>query len=56
MFKFNVTEGSISSDNPVPMDVFLSLLIRGVSETTWLYFFMDKELLYIDLKLGTQTK
>ena len=56
--KFNVTEDSVSSINHIPTDVFLprNHLQRAGVKLLPPYFFLDRELPFIDLKLGTHTK
>ena len=56
--KFSVTEASVSSINPNLTDVFgprsrFRWVGVKLSESN---FFLNKELLLIDLKLGTHTK
>ena len=54
---FNVSDGSVSSINPVPTNIFwgCNCWCGGGSDITTIIL-LDRELLFNDLKLGTHTK
>ena len=56
--QFNVSDGSVSSINPISTDVFWPRNHRRGAGVKLCppYFFLDRELLLIDLKPGTNTK
>ena len=55
--EFNGSEGLVSSMNHIPNDVFWPHnCLQGVGMKLFPYFFLDRELLFIELKLGTHTK
>ena len=55
---FNVSEGSVSSMNPTLTNVFWppNCWRRVELELPPSHFFLDRELLFIDMKVGTHTK
>ena len=58
LLQFNVSEVSVSSIDFIPTDEFWACYhLRSVGvKLSPSYFFLDSELLFIDLKLGTHIK